>query len=96
MSFVDNHPPQHSSIRDLQRKRNKSKYHKGLIAKLILGKHYAVYNSRQLKALALMNETTIVGYLSHKGYQKHLEQRERIEPFLELENLNNESNENLF
>jgi hypothetical protein len=95
MSFVDNHPPRHNNIGNFVREQNKSKYHKGLIAKLICGNHYTVYTCQELRAVILMKEKPITGYLSHKQYKMHLEQKERIKQFLEQEKLEKNKEQSL-
>ena len=50
---------------------------------------------QELRAIILMKEKPITGYLTRKEYKKHLAQRERIEQFLEQEKLDKQNNEKL-
>ncbi|MBQ7797640.1 MAG: hypothetical protein IJ371_00770, partial [Clostridia bacterium] len=55
--------------------------------------HFNAYNMQELRAVILMKEKTITGYLTRKEYKKLLAQRERIKNFIEQEKLNKEHKE---
>ena len=96
MSFVDDHPPRHTSVHNFKNPDSLNIYRqgskRGLIHRLIYP-HFNAYTIQELRAIILMKERPITGYLTRKEYKKCLAQRERIEQFLEQEKLNKENKE---
>ena len=96
MSNIDNHPPRHASAYHLSNPDSLNIYRqgskRGLIHRLIYP-HFNAYNMQELRAIILMKEKPITGYLTRKEYKKLLAQRERIEIFLEQEKSNKQNNE---
>lgn len=94
MSFVDNDPPKHLSMREVYKyQRPQLEGNKRLISKLILGHHYTVYSTDELRVLISWNQHPICGWLTRKGYKKHLEQKQRVRQFLEQEKLEKQNKE---
>ena len=95
MSF-DNDPPKHKSVRELHHPEelyiNAHASHRSLIHKLLYP-YYNAYTMEERKALILMHEKPVTGYLSRKEYKQYLAQKERIDKFLEQEKLHKESKE---
>ena len=96
MSF-DNHPPRHTSVRELRHPEELSIYHVGnnrrsLISRLLYP-YFVALTMEELRAIILMKEKPIKGLLSRKEYKKHLAQKERIKNFLEAERLSKEKQE---
>ena len=83
---VDNHPPRHTSVHHFNNPDSLNIHRqikpRGLIHRLIYP-HFNVYNMQELRAVILMKEKTITGYLTRKEYKKLLAQRERIKYFIE-------------
>ena len=97
MSFVDNNPPKHKSVRELRHPEELSIYHVGnnrrsLISRLLYP-YFVALTMEELRAIILMGEKPIKGYLSRKEYKKHLEQVERINAFLEQKKLEKQNKE---
>ena len=100
---VDNHPPRHTSVHNFKNPDSLNIYRQGskrsLIHKLIYP-YFNAYSIQELRAIILMKEKPITGYLTRKEYKKLLAQRERIEEYLAIENhlsqeqLNNNNTEN--
>ncbi len=94
--YIDNDPPKHKSVRELHNLEelyiNQSSTSRSLIHKLLYP-YYNAYNMEERKALILMKEKPITGYLSRKEYKQYLAQKERIDKFLEQEKLRKESKE---
>ena len=94
---IDNHPPKHSSVGDLRHPERLSIYNvgnnrRGLISRLLYP-YFVALNMEELRTIILMKEKPIQGHLSRKRYKMHLEQKERIEQFLEQEKLEKENKE---
>jgi len=93
MSF-DNHPPKYLSMKEVYKyQRPQLEGNKRLISKLILGHHYTVYSTEEIKTIISLGEHPICGWLTRKGYKKHLEQKQRVRRYLEQEQLNKENKE---
>ena len=96
MSF-DNHPPKHASIGDLRHPERCSIYNvgnnrRGLISRMLYP-YFVALTMEELRAIILMKEKPIQGYLTRKQYKMHLAQKERIKQFLEQEKANKENKE---
>lgn len=93
---VDNHPPRHTSVHNFKNPDSLNIYRqgstRGLIHRLIYP-HFNAYTIVELRAIILMKEKPITGYLTRKEYKNCLAQRERIEQFLEQEKLEKENKE---
>ena len=93
---VDNHPPRHTSVHNFKNPDSLNIYRQGskrsLIHRLIYP-HFNAYNIQELKAIILMKEKPITGYLTRKEYKLCLAQQERIKQFLEQEKSNKENYE---